>query len=466
MNLILKLIYLTIFFKNILSVNLRYKTNETIETNETEQIYFENLETILDEYITIDYPKYLYIRQGFEPTTMNIYWITKNETKTNLSYYILENLNQTKSLIQNISNIHNFSYPFVSNNISGYIHYVKLENLIPDTKYIFQFGDLEKSIISSSYFKTLSKKGFQSKPTVFGIIGSFIQTPEYKNTINQLSLDKQVQMILNIGDLFYGDNDLILNNLILNNLPWMSNSINYGIINNNTINDNNSSFNPSEKLQTEKYNYCPNIFQSELNTDGLFYSFENGLTHIVFLSSNINYSIGSEQYRWFIKDMESLDRKLTPWVIVILEESWYNCINIRENDTQTFLLRETFENLFYKYKVNLVFTSNTSLYERTYPVYYNEINSNAPIYIGITNVKNNKSHIFSNLNKPIWNANIEQKKNISGSESSFGYGLLSIMNSNEIQWKWFSNVENNFILQDNVIIYNSYFNKKYLRGKN
>ena len=41
-----------------------------------------------------------------------------------------------------------------------------------------------------------------------------------------------------------------------------------------------------------------------------------GPTHNIFLSPYADYRIGSSQYDWFLNDLKSIDRTLTPWVIL------------------------------------------------------------------------------------------------------------------------------------------------------
>ena len=38
-----------------------------------------------------------------------------------------------------------------------------------------------------------------------------------------------------------------------------------------------------------------------------------GPTHIIFISSYIDYTVGSAQYNWLLNDLQSIDRSKTPW---------------------------------------------------------------------------------------------------------------------------------------------------------
>ena len=57
------------------------------------------------------------------------------------------------------------------------------------------------------------------------------------------------------------------------------------------------------------------------NGNSLFwYSYDYGLVHMITISTEHNFTIGSTQYQWLLNDLKSVDRKKTPWII--LGESW------------------------------------------------------------------------------------------------------------------------------------------------
>ena len=47
-----------------------------------------------------------------------------------------------------------------------------------------------------------------------------------------------------------------------------------------------------------------------------WYSFDYGGIHVVQMSSEHNWTRGSEQYEWIKRDLEAVDRDQTPWVIL------------------------------------------------------------------------------------------------------------------------------------------------------
>jgi hypothetical protein len=168
----------------------------------------------------------------------------------------------------------------------------------------------------------------------------------------------------------------------------------------------------------------------------------------VFLNPYTTTDKNSPQYQWVLNDLKSIDRKLTPWVIVITHCPWYNSNKAHQNETQTIWMRKLFEPVFYKFKVNLVLTGHVHAYERTHPVYMDTIDPNGPTYIVIGNAGNNEGHASTYLTQPKWSAY--------RNGTQYGYGLLIVKNSEQIEWKWFRNIDNKFIFQDSIIIDNFY----------
>jgi len=428
-----------------------------------------------------NYPKQLHMAQGKDYSSMVISWITDSDSNTNILYGQGPNKNNYKFIDSGEIVKYNFNYPPMPNYTSGYIHHVYLNNLEPESTYFFECGDFEKKTTTKSHFTTLQKPGISSKikPLVFGVIGDIGQTDDSKSTLAHLESDKVVQMILHAGDLSYADCDQTrwdsygtLIEPVSKSKAWMVGPGNHEIeigANNPNSNSNsnpylafesrykmpsvknvtygkitlNSSINPNTGMV-----YCtPSTFQSEYDFGNSFYSFDAGLVHVIFLNPYTTTDINSPQYNWIISDLELVDRKKTPWIIIVMHCPWYNSNKAHQNEKQTLLMRETFEPVFYKYKVNLIFTGHVHAYERTYPVYMDTVLSDAPTYIVIGDGGNNEGHASTYLTQPKWSAY--------RNGTQYGYGLLTIKDMNQIHWRWFRNIDLKLVSQDEVIIYNN-----------
>ncbi|KAF8121669.1 Metallo-dependent phosphatase-like protein [Boletus edulis] len=122
-----------------------------------------------------------------------------------------------------------------------------------------------------------------------------------------------------------------------------------------------------------------------------WYCFDHGLAHfIVFNTETDSVPVGlvspdgvggidaganngpfgypNEQYDWFEKDLASVDRDKTPWIVVGLHRPWY--IGIQNDSSADVCLRcqQAFEPLMIKYGVDLYMQGHVHAYERNAPM--------------------------------------------------------------------------------------------------
>jgi hypothetical protein len=123
-----------------------------------------------------------------------------------------------------------------------------------------------------------------------------------------------------------------------------------------------------------------------------WYSFDHGMTHFVQINTETDLGHGyvspdtpygpehedsgpfgsyyNEQTDWLQKDLASVDRAKTPWVIVAGHRPWYISIQNDSSDV-CWACKDVFEPLLYEYKVDLVLSGHVHAYERNAPVYDN-----------------------------------------------------------------------------------------------
>eukprot|EP00595_Chromulina_sp_UTEXLB2642_P001957 CAMPEP_0196767476 /NCGR_PEP_ID=MMETSP1095-20130614/41543_1 /TAXON_ID=96789 ORGANISM="Chromulina nebulosa, Strain UTEXLB2642" /NCGR_SAMPLE_ID=MMETSP1095 /ASSEMBLY_ACC=CAM_ASM_000446 /LENGTH=246 /DNA_ID=CAMNT_0042135831 /DNA_START=379 /DNA_END=1116 /DNA_ORIENTATION=+ len=135
-----------------------------------------------------------------------------------------------------------------------------------------------------------------------------------------------------------------------------------------------------------------------------WWSYDIGIIHIVGISTEHDISVRSNQYKWLENDLKSVNRTLTPWIIVSGHRSLYvdskrsgfpgNDIDVME------YLQDCIEDLLYKYQVNLYFAGHFHDTERQSAIYHNKVvqsstyiydnnnemiayhdNPNAPVYM-------------------------------------------------------------------------------------
>lgn len=419
----------------------------------------------------------VHIAQGKTPETMSISWVTKFEYNTTVWY----GLNKTNlDMIQNgYESSYKFDYPNDGVYESGTIHHVELTNLKPSTQYFYVCGDNMSGIQSNIFnFTTTSYVG-SFYPATFGVVGDLGQTIDSEITLNHISNNKNIQLILHAGDLSYADcNQQLWDSYgeliepLASRVPWMVGPGNHEL---EITNDNKfylsfeARYNMPQIKVAEfgpitippKYHdddqhlpyCCSSVFQSIYNYGNSFYSFETASAHIVFLNPYSTTDHNSEQYKWLISDLKTVDRTITPWIIVVMHCPWYSSNIDHYGEQQTVLMRDYMEDLFYEYHVNIALMGHVHAYERTHPVYKNKTDDFATVYITIGDGGNFEGHAKTYYEQPIWSA--------FRNGTDYGFGTITLLNSNKLQWKWFRNQDRQFVYRDTVIICNSYLSKVY-----
>jgi hypothetical protein len=421
----------------------------------------------------------IHISQGITPKVMTISWLTPDDCYSHVMYG--QNKEKINNYVYGWSTNYNFTYGTDPSTFykSGYIHHVQLDSLTENTLYYYKCGDSihkqDKSMSPILHFTTLPRIS-DNTPIIFGIIGDLGQTQYSQLTVNHLNKNKDIAMILHVGDLSYADckqnlwdtySDMI--QPVSNHIPWMVCPGNHEIEFDGIHYDKlymafekryrmpqirpaefGDVIIPSAINQYTGLPYCtPSVFQSEYNYGNSFYSFESGLAHIIYLNPYSNTNKTSVQYKWLEHDLLHVDRNNTPWIIVIMHCPWYNSNKNHYADMQTIMMRDSMEELFYTNNVNIVFSGHVHAYERSYPVYKNNTDSYGTVYITIGDGGNLEGLDNVYYEQPKWSA--------FRNGSQYGYGTTSIINKNTLVWKWYRNIDNQMVFKDELVLCNSVF---------
>ena len=104
------------------------------------------------------------------------------------------------------------------------------------------------------------------------------------------------------------------------------------------------------------------------NGNQLFcYSFDVGPVHIIYYSTEHDFLPNSTQYAWLENDLDSVNRSITPWLIVRSHRPMYSSFQGRDFIKEK--LQEYTEPLLYKSHVDLHLFGHIHSYERTCRVY-------------------------------------------------------------------------------------------------
>lgn len=118
-----------------------------------------------------------------------------------------------------------------------------------------------------------------------------------------------------------------------------------------------------------------------------YYSFNEKNIHFLALSTETDFDEDSEQYEFAKQDLEKYSKDpFIDWIIVFFHRYIYGSGSGLEEDTD---FRETYHPLFDKYKVDLALQGHLHVYERIYPITFNDDDENAPV---IKDENQNKYH--------------------------------------------------------------------------
>ena len=420
----------------------------------------------------------IHIAQGKTPTSMIISWSTPyregeyapdSEVRYSMVMSIYNNSAYGDSTSYSFTG---YDYPELYK--SNYFHHVTVSNLEPETTYYYIMGDFNKNEISESYqFTTLSAVGSlpsSDKPMVIGILGDLGQTNDSISTYNHLVANRDIGLIMHVGDLGYADCNqskwdsyAIMVEGLASKTPWMVGAGNHEV----EISNDGYYFQAFEARyrmpqvyppiygdvtitpsQHDGHDSCtPSIFQMNYDFGNAYYSYDSGLVHGITLNCYSTSNETSLQYSWLENDLLGLDRDLSPWVVVSIHCPLYSSNEAHYEENQSVQMRNSMESLFYKYNVNLIITGHVHAYERSYPVYKQDVVNDGTIYIVIGDGGNNEGHASSYKTKPSWSAMRDG--------TQYGHGTISIYNQTHMDWDWHRNIDHEPIITDSITICNT-----------
>jgi len=281
---------------------------------------------------------------------------------------------------------------------AGYTYDVLLTDLEPNTRYYYSCGTKE-FMSAVNNFTTPLPSGDKTPFNflVYGDLGTSsnaVLTAKYsRNEIN----DRDVKFVFHIGDISYARGyaylwdqwfDLIQSYASL--IPYM-----VGIGNHEYDHINGHEKDPSKQPNfrpswfdghTDSGGECAvpmvNRFHMPENGLGLFwYSYDYGMVHMIMLSFEHDFRPGSPQYIWLEKDLKSVDRTKTPFVMVGAHRPMYCSEAVYIDFVIALRLQQYLEDLLYTYKVDVCLWAHYHSYERTCKVYRNECRKDGILHL-------------------------------------------------------------------------------------
>jgi hypothetical protein len=100
-------------------------------------------------------------------------------------------------------------------------------------------------------------------------------------------------------------------------------------------------------------------------TKNLYYSLDFGVVHFVWVSTETDFTPGSDQYDWIVEDLKNTDRQKTPFIVFQGHRPMYSSDNKAMRLAMTSKLIEHLEPLLVEHKVSLALWGHVHKYERT-----------------------------------------------------------------------------------------------------
>jgi len=172
-----------------------------------------------------------------------------------------------------------------------------------------------------------------------------------------------------------------------------------------------------------------------------WYSFNYGNVHIIMISTEHNYTRGGALYTWLEKDLKSVDRSQTPFVVLNGHRPMYTSENCSDDPTASDFfvslhMQELFEDLLYKYQVDLALWGHQHSYERTCAVYNQKCVQDGTVHIVVGTAG-------AGLEPGQWNMGTYKEWSVF---HWVDWGYLSVTtNENSLQLQLLSNEDNSVV---------------------
>lgn len=382
--------------------------------------------------------------------------------------------------------VYNQLYPFkdLQNYTSGIIHHVRLTGLKPNTRYYYRCGDPSIRAMSNILsFKTMPQSGPQSYPKRIAVVGDLGLTYNTTSTIDHLRSNKP-DMVLLVGDVSYAN--LYLTNgtgsacysCSFANSPihetyqprwdywgrFMQPLVSEVPI---MVVEGNHEIEEQAKNQTFVAYSSRFAFPSEESgsSSKFYYSFNAGGIHFIMLGAYIDYYKSGDQFKWLESDLANVDRTVTPWLVASWHPPWYSSYKAHYREAEC--MRVEMEELLYSYGVDIIFNGHVHAYERSNRVYNYTLDPCGPVYITVGDGGNREKMAIPHADDPgncpepsttpdtfmggfcamnfttgpaagkfCWD---RQPDFSAFRESSFGHGILEVMNETYALWTWHRN---------------------------
>ena len=170
-------------------------------------------------------------------------------------------------------------------------------------------------------------------------------------------------------------------------------------------------------------------FYTPQNGNGVFwYSYDYANMHTIMISSEHDLKPGSVQYEWLENDLKSVDRKVTPWLVIESHRPMYMSEAYWHENIVAIAMRHEFETLLHRYKVDLFLSGHYHSYMKSCDgLFQSTCGNGGPthVVVGTAGAKLSKGFMYPNN----WTRRFLIE---------WGYGRVTVYNSTTLHWEFVS----------------------------
>lgn len=199
-------------------------------------------------------------------------------------------------------------------------------------------------------------------------------------------------------------------------------------------------------------------------TNAPWWSYDVGMIHMIGMSTEHDFYIGSDQYNWLAADLAAVDRTVTPWIVFGGHRAMYLNSDYNDGETSDGALMDdlitNIEPLLYQYRVNIGFYGHNHVVQRHsavlnrtviqpsqvltnkngYPVYvHKNPQATVQMVVGTGGAAFTVNYVTP---YPAWNEMVMYE---------WGYARVVAVNETHLVWLWVKS-ETNEVLDRMVII--------------
>ena len=387
-----------------------------------------------------------------DPTQMRVQWTSGSKSIPIVRYGSSSNLTQMVKGISRTYGASDMCGPPATDPVNfidpGYLHDVLLTNLLPDTTYFYQYGS-NVSFSNVNKFTTAPQIGSENsyKFITYGDMG-LTGLSGASDTVKLITqeLNTGSKFILHHGDLSYAvgyayiwEQWMHLIEPLASRVPYMVGIGNHEVdflkafASNSNMDD---GFHPSwGNYGHDSGGECGvptlNRFHMPDNGKGVYwYSFEYGPVHFTLMSTEHNFTRGTQQYEWLDRDLRGVDRNKTPWLILVGHRPMYTSEKYHDDHVVSLHIQEEVEDLLHQHKVDIAIWSHYHSYERTCRVYKQRCTETGTVHLVIGAAG---AHLDSVPQYEVkWSEHLEM---------NYGFGRVTVANGSALLWEYMRNVD-------------------------